>query len=101
MIRRRTMRISFRILLFATFATTLIAQKSLFRSVHILGERAFRKQDYPTAFKWYKQAAEEGDRRAERDVGYMYEHGLGTDKDYAQAVFWYRKSAEHGDAQGQ
>ena len=34
------------------------------------------------------------------NLGYMYQHGLGTGEDAGQAYLWYRKAAEAGDADG-
>ena len=45
--------------------------------------------------------AEQGDARAQADLGHMYSHGQGMPQDYAEAVYWYRKAAYQGDAAGQ
>jgi hypothetical protein len=45
--------------------------------------------------------AEQGDAKAEANLGNMYSHGRGVPQDYAEALRWYRKAAEQGDANGQ
>jgi hypothetical protein len=45
--------------------------------------------------------AEQGDAKAEANLGNMYSHGQGVPQDYAEAVRWYRKAADQGDANGQ
>ena len=59
------------------------------------------KQDYAEAVKWYRKAAEHGNRPAQSNMGLMYENGRGVEKDPVQAVQWYRKSAEQGFAVAQ
>jgi Sel1 repeat len=45
--------------------------------------------------------AEQGDAKAEANLGNMYSHGQGVPQDYAEAVRWYRKAADQGDPEGQ
>ncbi len=45
--------------------------------------------------------AEQGDAKAQANLGHMYSHGQGVPQDYAEALRWYRKAAEQGDANGQ
>jgi TPR repeat protein len=58
-------------------------------------------QDYKTAVKWYKLAAEQGDADAQYNLGVMYAEGKGVPQDYKTAVKWYRLAAEQGDADAQ
>ena len=44
-----------------------------------------------------RQAAEQGDASAQRELGARYSHGEGVPQDYQEAVKWYRKAAEQGD----
>jgi uncharacterized protein len=55
----------------------------------------FGIRDKQEAFKWFKQAAEQGYVEAEAELGRCYEDGDGTDQDYVLAAQWYRKAAEH------
>ena len=48
-----------------------------------------------------RQAAEQGDVRAQSILGLMYEKGSLVEKDRNLAVKWYRKAAEQGDASAQ
>ncbi len=46
--------------------------------------------DYAEAAKWYQQAAEEGDARAQRRLAYLFEQGLGVDRDPQRAMGLWR-----------
>lgn len=48
-----------------------------------------------------RQAAEQGDTKAQFNLGVSYDNGLGVPKDDQQAIAWYRKAAEQGDAKAQ
>jgi len=45
--------------------------------------------------------AEQGDAKAEANLGNMYYHGRGVPQDYAEALGWYRKAADQGDAKAE
>jgi TPR repeat protein len=45
--------------------------------------------------------AEEGDAKAQCDIGRMYYHGQGVQQNYAEALRWYRKAADQGDTKAQ
>ena len=47
--------------------------------------------------KWYKLAAEQGDKYAQFSLGYLYEKGNGVSQNYEEAIKWYQKSAEQED----
>ena len=57
--------------------------------------RGVAKDDYE-AVKWYRKAADQGDARAQCNLGLMYENGRGVSKDEYEAVKWFRKAAEQG-----
>jgi TPR repeat protein len=59
--------------------------------------------DPDKAMAWCHRAAAQGDQWAMRDLGMMYENGLGVAhvKDDAQAAAWYRKAAEKGEVSAQ
>lgn len=57
------------------------------------------KPDYNLAFKYYKIAADNGDRDAQREVGNCYEFGLGIEENQFRAVEWYKKAAIQGDGE--
>ncbi len=51
--------------------------------------------------KWYRLAAEQGGAKAQYNLGWMYDEGLGVLQDYKTAVKWYRLAAEQGIAVAQ
>ena len=53
-------------------------------------------QDLPEAFKWYLQAAENGNMNAQYNVGICYEYGKGVEIDLDKAIEWYTKAADLG-----
>lgn len=65
------------------------------------GLAAHKKGDYSTAFKEFKNVAEQGGASVQALVGAMYAEGKGVPQDYAQAAAWYKKAAEQGYASAQ
>ena len=57
-----------------------------------------RNEAYEEAVIWYRKAAEQGDPRAQNNLGICYERGNGVAADLKAAVRWYRQSAEQGNA---
>jgi hypothetical protein len=66
-------------------------------------------QDFTEAAMWYQKAAEQGNARAQRDMGLLYETGQEHcsgcrqyfPQDYSKAVRWFRTAAEQGDAEAE
>jgi TPR repeat protein len=52
-------------------------------------------------FSATKKLAEQGDARAQANLGRMYANGEGVAENDQEAVKWYRLAAEQGDARGQ
>ncbi len=53
---------------------------------------------------WYEKAAEQGNARAQFELGrmyYMYYHSVGGVPDYGKAAKWFQKAAEQGDVHAQ
>lgn len=50
------------------------------------------------AFATLKTKAENGDAKAQFDVGFSYFVGKGVAQDFTNAAMWYRKAAEQGNA---
>ena len=48
-----------------------------------------------------KAKADQGDAKAQDNLGDCYRKGDGVKKDLVEAVKWYRKSADQGDANAQ
>ena len=65
------------------------------------GEAAYNKGDYAQALKWYSLAVEQGNPRAQSNLGWMYANGRGVPKNDNQAVKLYRLAAERGFAKAQ
>ena len=59
---------------------------------------AAKAGDFQKAFRLWKPLAEQGDARAQRNLGLMYEYGDGVPEDDVKAVYWFRKAAEQGAA---
>ena len=47
----------------------------------------------PEAVKWYRQAAAQGNARAQFNLGVLYVEGLGVAQNYAEAAKWFRLAA--------
>jgi len=58
-------------------------------------------RDAGRAVRFFERAAEQGDARAQCNLGAMYAQGIGVDQDYAEARRWYEKSAEQDNPDGQ
>jgi TPR repeat protein len=58
-------------------------------------------KDYKQAVYWYQKAADQGDAKAQSNLGIAYAIGKGVLKDYKQAVYWYQKAADQGYAEAQ
>jgi TPR repeat protein len=55
-------------------------------------------QDHAKAAHWYRKAAEQGDAKAQFNLGVAYEYGEGVKKDLTAALHWFRLAAAQGDA---
>jgi TPR repeat protein len=62
---------------------------------------ADERGDYTTALRLYRPLAEQGDAKAQYELGGMYDSGHGVPQDYVEAAKWYRRAADQGftDAQ--
>ena len=70
----------------------------LLGNILLYGERGVAP-DYPVARKWLEEAAKAGIPAAQRDLGKMYEQGLGGKPDPIWAWVWYDFAASGGDGQ--
>lgn len=64
-------------------------------------EAAYRQGDYSGAMALWRRLADDGDARAQFNLGLLYRYGLGVEQDYGQAVFWLRQAAGQGLASAQ
>jgi len=60
------------------------------------GLYAYERADYKTAYREWLSLAEQGDARAQFELGTLYDDGKGVARDDAEAVKWYRRATEHG-----
>ena len=57
-------------------------------------------QDDQLAAEWYRKSAEQGDARAQYNLGQMYRRGQGVPQDYILAHKWANLAAAQGDKNG-
>ncbi|KAF9550485.1 hypothetical protein EC957_000159 [Mortierella hygrophila] len=65
-------------------------------SQNYIGLRYFQVRNYTEALRWYRKAAEQGDREGEFRLGAMHYYGHGTRKNPQEAEKWMRKAADRG-----
>ena len=58
--------------------------------------RAIERGHYATAERALRKPAAKGDHRAQNNLGFLYEHGLGVNQNYVEARNGYSKAAEGG-----
>ena len=62
---------------------------------------AYHAGDFATALKEWRPLAEQGNAKAQKNLGVMYDNGNGVLQDYAEALKWYRLAAEQGNVGAQ
>jgi TPR repeat protein len=62
---------------------------------------AYKRGDYESALQLFRPLAEQGDAKAQGNLGRMYDYGRGVKKDQVQAIHWYRMAADQGLADAQ
>ncbi len=65
------------------------------------GHDAWRRGDYPSAFKLLLPAAVQGNAIAQHRLGVMYINGDGVPRDYAEATRWFRLAADQNQGEAQ
>ena len=65
------------------------------------GIRCYKNKNFTEAVKWFRQAAEQGDAKAQYNLGWCYARGEGVEPDDFEAAKWYRKAAEQGHSKAQ
>jgi hypothetical protein len=65
------------------------------------GTAAEARGDYATAHRLLRPLADQGDARAQLDIGFMYYRGQGVPQDYAEGLRWFAKAADQGNAGAQ
>ena len=88
-------------LLALTFLFLFSGSSIVFADDYQDGNDAYNRKDYKTAYKLWLPLAEQGDAKAQYNLGQMYYEGQGVPQDHKEAVKWYRLAAEQGFAKGQ
>ena len=57
-------------------------------------------QDYKTAVKWYRLAAEQGHAKSQTNLGTMYGKGVGVEQSHVYAAMWTAIAGSNGDDRG-
>ena len=65
------------------------------------GVGAFQSGDHATAFKLWMPLAEKDDAEAQRNIGILFQQGLGVPQSDVEAAEWYRRAAENGHVRAQ
>ena len=89
-----------RILLVLTVLVSLVSVPAIAQDFN-KGVAAFQSGDYATALKQWMPLAEKDDAEVQRNIGIMYQQGLGVPQSDAEAAKWYRRAAENGHARAQ
>lgn len=75
--------------------------ENLNEDFYTIGKNALEKNNFLEAVKWFRKAAEQGDARAKRELGFCYQFGRGVAQDITEAMAWQSEAAEQGDAEAQ
>ena len=65
------------------------------------GNAAYHRKDYLTAIRLWQPLAEQGDAKAQYNLGVIDAKGRGVPQNYAKALKWFYKAAEQGYAKAQ
>ena len=68
--------------------------------LNIVAEGRGVKQDDVEAVKWYRQAAEQGDAKAQVMLGFSYILGKGVQLNKSLAKEWFGKACDNGEQKG-
>ena len=83
------------------FALLLLSSTEGWSADFQKGLDAAQRGDFATALREWKPLAEQGDARAQYNLGMVYNKGDGVPQDYKTAVKWWKLAAEQGDASAQ
>jgi TPR repeat protein len=64
-------------------------------------DKAYTRGEYSKTVKELRYLAENGDLRAQYDLGVLYDTGEGVPQDNQEALNWYHRAAEEGEARAQ
>ncbi len=77
-------------------AMILLSLCALARAEFAAAIRAIKSGHYPTDPRTFRNPAHGADARAQNNLGYLYERGLGVPQNLAEARQWYGRAAEAG-----
>ena len=83
------------------FALLLLSSTEGWSADFQKGLAAAQRGDFATALREWKPLAEQGNARAQVNLGLMYQRGDGVPQNYKTAVKWYRLAGEQGNARAQ
>ena len=88
----------------AAYAETAAAEKPAAEmtaeELYQAAREAVGMEDYGKAMEYFQLAADLGNAEGWRDIGYLYEYGLGVEQDYAKALEYYSLAVERGVPEG-
>lgn len=84
--------------LYRAAADTGLADAQFALGLAHAGQRLGLTEDYAEAVRWFWRAAEQGDPRAQREIGLCFKTGKAAPHDPAEAVRRFRVAADGGDA---
>jgi TPR repeat protein len=65
------------------------------------GLQAYSTRDYATALREWTPLAEQGDKLAQYNLGYIYLESKGVPQDFAEAAKWFQLAAKQGNSKAQ
>ena len=84
-----------------TQSSTMTAEEMYKLGLNYYEGKNGKTQNYTEAVKWFRQAAEQGNAKAQNFMGVCCYNGSGVTQDYNEALKWYRKAADKGSASAQ
>ena len=82
-------------------APAVPGEEQVVADLYLDGALAHDRKDYEQAARLFREAAEQGNARAQEALGMMYVRGKGVPQDFREAEHWLRKAAEQGEAGAQ
>jgi len=83
-----------------TFSVLFLTSQHSFADMNA-ANKALARGEHAAAADEFQKRAEQGDKKAQANLGYMYYVGEGVEQDYTKAVKWYKKAAILGDKDSQ
>jgi TPR repeat protein len=83
-----------------TFLVLFLTSQPSFADMNA-ANKALARGDHAAAAAEFQKLAEQGDKKAQANLGYMYYVGEGVEQDYTKAVKWVKKAAILGDRDSQ